>query len=175
MQHLLDELLTLAQSNRDIGDVESTSLTSLVEQCWHNVPTADADLETQSLGAIYADENRLTQLFENLFTNAVEHGSRSVDVTVGMLSDGFYIEDDGQGIAQEIHDTVLEAGFSSDTDGTGFGLSIVRTITEAHGWDLSITESASGGARFEITEVGRGYTPTPHYPATLPSSTRARR
>ena len=37
-------------------------------------------------------------------------------------------------------------------DGRGFGLAIVRTIIEAHGWEIEVTESSSGGARFEIDQ-----------------------
>jgi signal transduction histidine kinase len=37
--------------------------------------------------------------------------------------------------------------------GTGFGLPIVKRVAEAHGWDLLLTESADGGARFEFTNV----------------------
>ncbi|PSP98487.1 hypothetical protein BRC94_08600 [Halobacteriales archaeon QS_5_70_17] len=48
---------------------------------------------------------------------------------------------------------VFEAGYSATQDGTGFGLSVVERICEAHGWDVRATESAAGGARFEITRV----------------------
>ena len=35
-------------------------------------------------------------------------------------------------------------------EGTGFGLAIVRQIVEAHDWSITVTDSESGGARFEI-------------------------
>ncbi|TKX83579.1 HAMP domain-containing histidine kinase, partial [Halorubrum sp. SS5] len=38
-------------------------------------------------------------------------------------------------------------------DGTGFGLSIVAQIADAHGWDVRVTDGADGGARFEVTGV----------------------
>jgi signal transduction histidine kinase len=38
-------------------------------------------------------------------------------------------------------------------DGTGFGLNIVKDIVEAHGWEIEITDSPKGGARFEISCV----------------------
>ena len=92
----------------------------------------------------------------------MEHGSTDrekptdgavVHVRVGGLDDGFFVEDDGPGIPPEDRDIVFERGYSTGTSGTGFGLSIVREIVEAHGWTISATESASGGARFEIHEV----------------------
>lgn len=37
-------------------------------------------------------------------------------------------------------------------DGTGFGLAIVAALVNAHGWDIAVTDSDSGGAWFEVTE-----------------------
>ena len=67
-----------------------------------------------------------------------------------MVDDGgFYVADDGQGIPEANRGTVLEHGVSGK--GTpGLGLSIVRDIVDAHGWELTVTESRDGGARFEI-------------------------
>jgi PAS domain S-box-containing protein len=87
--------------------------------------------------------------------DAVEHGADDVTITVGELTerDGFDIEDDGPGIPPDERETVFEAGYSTSRDGTGFGLSIVKRIVDAHGWEISVTESHNGGARFEITGV----------------------
>ena len=48
---------------------------------------------------------------------------------------------------------MFEAGFSTNPDGTGFGLAIVQQIATAHGWDVRATEGETGGARFEICGV----------------------
>jgi PAS domain S-box-containing protein len=82
-----------------------------------------------------------------------------LDVTVGSLTDadggvrGFYVEDDGVGIAPGKRERVFEAGYSTDDDGTGFGLRIVEDIVRAHGWSIECTASEAGGVRFEITGV----------------------
>lgn len=55
-------------------------------------------------------------------------------IAIGELDDGFYIEDDGPGISAEALDDVFEAGFSTSDEGTGFGLSIVKQVVDAHGW-----------------------------------------
>lgn len=64
---------------------------------------------------------------------------------VGLLEDadgptGFYVEDDGPGIPADKRDRVFEPGYSTDTDGTGYGLAIGMRIAEAHGWRVSATE-----------------------------------
>ena len=87
--------------------------------------------------------------------DAVEHTDSSPTIVVGTLDEepGFYVEDDGPGIPPEKREQVFEVGYSTVDDGTGFGLSIVAEIADAHDWDIRATEGRDGGARFEITGV----------------------
>ena len=80
---------------------------------------------------------------------------RGEDVNVGTVSspDGFYIADEGEGIAEDEREDLSEPGVTRKNGGTGLGLSIVRDIVRAHGWEIGVTESSEGGARFEITNV----------------------
>ncbi|GAB3328174.1 two-component system sensor histidine kinase NtrB [Haloplanus salinarum] len=80
-------------------------------------------------------------------------GAPPVHVAVGPLENGFYVEDDGSGIPTADRDRVFEHGYTTHEDGTGYGLSVVRSIVGAHGWDITVTDAAGGGARFEITAV----------------------
>ena len=155
MEVLIDDLLTLARQGETVTDFESIGLAALVEDCWATVetPAASLEVEIDSETSIRADPSRVKQLFENLIRNAVEHGGSDVTVTVGELSDGFYVEDDGPGIPANNRDTIFEAGYSTATSGTGFGLNIVNQVVSAHGWTTHVTESNDGGARFEITEM----------------------
>jgi signal transduction histidine kinase len=77
----------------------------------------------------------------------------SVTVTVGDLPDGFFVADDGPGIPAEVRDEAFEAGYSTNPEGTGFGLSIVREVADAHGWDVRLVDAEEGGARFEFRGV----------------------
>ena len=158
MEVLIDDLLTLARQGETVTDFELIELARLVENCWATVETTTDSLavEVDHETLIQADTSRLKQVFENLMRNAIEHGGSDITVTVGELDDGFYIEDDGAGISQNERDKIFKAGYSTATSGTGFGLSIVSQIAIAHGWNISVTESEAGGARFEITGVTRG-------------------
>ena len=71
-----------------------------------------------------ANPSWLAQPFENLMRNAIEHTSQYITVTVGEPEDGFYIEDDGSNMPEGIRDDVLEAGYTTTDEGTGFGLPI---------------------------------------------------
>ncbi|OYR85148.1 two-component sensor histidine kinase, partial [Halorubrum distributum] len=62
---------------------------------------------------------------------------------------------DGPGIPAEDRDRVFESGYTTTSDGTGFGLDIVSQIADGHDWAVSVTESADGGARFEFAGVDR--------------------
>jgi two-component system OmpR family sensor kinase len=66
---------------------------------------------------------------------------------------GFYVADDGPGIPPAEREDVFEPGFTTAEDGSGFGLAIVAEIAEAHDWEVTVTESSAGGARFEIADV----------------------
>ena len=156
MRALIDDLLTLAQSEGATTEHETVDFGAVVTDCWANVETGDARLVNQVDGTIRADETRLKQVLENLFSNACEHGGDDVTVTVGQEAAGFYIEDTGPGISPSDREKVFEEGYSSNTDGTGFGLSIVERRVEAHGWTIDLEEASTGGARFVIGGVESG-------------------
>jgi PAS domain S-box-containing protein len=81
-----------------------------------------------------------------------DDGEVAITVEVGRVDGGFYVEDDGVGIPQAEREQVFESGYSGG-GGTGFGLSIVQQIAEAHGWTVSVRDGTDGGARFEIEGV----------------------
>ncbi|MEF8886466.1 MAG: PAS domain-containing sensor histidine kinase [Haloarculaceae archaeon] len=155
METLIEDILTLAREGGGTADTGVVDLGKLARQAWHAVQTHGAALITPGEAIVRADPTRLQELLENLFTNAVEHGGRDVTVRVGMLADGsgFYVEDDGAGLPEADPDQVFEPGYSTAENGTGFGLSIVREVADAHGWTVRATSGADGGARFEVTGV----------------------
>ena len=153
MRTLIEELLSLAREGDAVTDFDPVALDSLVGECWASVETGAATLITDIDHTIRADKSRLKQLFENLIRNAIEHGGEDVTVTVGALDDGFYVEDNGYGIPADEREDVFRAGYSTSEGGTGFGLSIVKQIVEAHDWQISVTDSTTDGARFEILGV----------------------
>lgn len=153
MEHLIRDVLTLARQGNSIDEQEVVDLAALADGCWQTVETAEAAIVVTSTQTVRADRSRLRQLLENLFRNAIDHAGSDVTVTVGALDEGFYVADDGAGIPANKKESVFDAGYTTAPDGTGFGLQIVEQIVEAHGWQITATDSDSGGARFEITGV----------------------
>ena len=154
MDVLIDELLTLAQQGESIDEKEPISVERVAVEAWETAETKQATLDIPEDGDFDADRNRIQQLLENLFRNAVEHGGESVTVTVGAIDgNGFYVEDTGPGIPEGKREEIFEHGFTTSDDGTGFGLTIVDEIVDAHGGTISVVEGRNGGARFEIRDL----------------------
>ena len=152
-QALIDDLLTLAREGNKVTELEPVELAAVADGCWNSVETAQAALEVDQLPVITADRSQVKQLFENLYRNAVEHGGGDVSISVGAIDDGFYVADTGPGIPESEREDIFEAGYSTNDEGTGFGLRIIEEVADAHGWGIAVTESKQGGARFEITGV----------------------
>jgi PAS domain S-box-containing protein len=155
METLIADLLQLAREGDAAQDLEPVRLSTAVERSQETVETGDATVVIGADARLRADVGRLHQLLENLLANAVEHGGEDPEVRVGELPEdaGFYVADDGPGVPADRRDRVFDAGYSTSESGTGFGLSIVEEIAEAHDWEIRVTDSADGGARFEITGV----------------------
>lgn len=178
IEEYLSDMVYLTHAGRQPESLQEIEVASVAETAWRHVWSPHAELTVETETTVRGDPNRLQQLFENLFRNAVEHASstetgtdpavqggpatgsnsdfstsetrRGLQIVVGSLSDGFYVEDDGPGIPATEQEHVFEKGYSSTESGTGLGLRIVRQITEAHGWSVRATEGSTGGARFEV-------------------------
>ena len=151
MGTLIDDLLAIAQEGTEAMEFEHVPVEEVAREAWGTVETGGASLVVEADRRIEADRDQLRQLFENLFRNSVEHAGPDCTVTVGALPEGFYVADDGPGIPESEREQVFEPGYSTGSEGTGFGLNIVRSVADAHGWTVTAGESDDGGARFEIT------------------------
>jgi len=157
IETLIEGVLTLARQGQTVGATDRIDLSEAVSRAARMVDGLD---EVTVLGdpTVVADHERLCTLLENLFRNAVEHGGEDVTVTVGRCedgTDGFYVADDGPGFDDDAG-SAFERGYSSTETGTGFGLNIVRSIAEAHGWSVTAGESEVGGARIDVRDVEMG-------------------
>ncbi|AUG47028.1 hybrid sensor histidine kinase/response regulator [Haloarcula taiwanensis] len=151
---IIEDVLTLARQGQTVSDPQETELSTLASTAWTWIEAEQASMSVESSTELNADSGRVQDMLANLFRNAIEHNDGDVEIEVGLLGsdDGFYIADNGEGVEGDAED-VFEMGYSSTEDGTGFGLAIVEQVAEAHGWEVSLTESDSGGARFEVAGV----------------------
>ena len=106
---------------------------------------------------VLADKIQIQQVLINLIRNAVEAMENAPvrELVVGsrLRDDGrvvISIADSGPGIAPAITEQLFHAFVSTKGSGMGLGLSICRTIVEAHGGRIRSVPSEMGGAKFEI-------------------------
>lgn len=88
MDALIRDLLALARQGRSVEDPVETDLEVIVEKAWGTVGVeADAELKIHgTLPRIECDRRRLRQVFENLFRNSIEHGSKGEPSTLQLQS-----------------------------------------------------------------------------------------
>jgi PAS domain S-box-containing protein len=168
MDAIISDMLTMAEQGSRVAEPQSVDLETVARAAWEMAGDDDATLRIVDAPTVRADESRLQQLLENLFQNSIQHTDPGVTVSVGIsggeedgsvgeTDDGsvdgtddtgsvvdLYVEDDGPGIPEEERERVFESGYSTDREGSGFGLAIVEQIAKAHGWSVTITGPDDG-------------------------------
>lgn len=155
MEEMIDELLSLARRGQTLDEVKPANLEDLVEEAWEQVAPTTASLEQAGVDrTVLGKPGPLTEVFKNLFENAIEHVGADVTVWVESTDGKISVEDDGPGIPPEEFDDVFESGYTTAENGTGLGLTIVDRIVSAHGWEITVEETAGeSGVRFVIDGV----------------------
>jgi two-component system, LuxR family, sensor kinase FixL len=103
---------------------------------------------------------QIQQVLINLMRNALEAMEdapvRSLSVTTSLVDDATVqvsVADTGRGIAPEVRENLFQAFNTSKESGMGLGLSICRTIVEAHGGRIRAIDRREGGTEFQFTLV----------------------
>lgn len=173
-QHLLDRSVAaghrLDQLLRDLLDVQRieagvlepdlqpVELDRLVRDSVAAIDTSgrSVTLELDPVEAV-VEAAKVDRVVTNLVRNALMHTPADANVWVRLTAaDGvarLVVEDDGEGIADDIRDGLFEAFRRHDggiADGVGLGLHLVRRFTELHGGEVRAAERTGGGARFEV-------------------------
>jgi PAS domain S-box-containing protein len=112
----------------------------------------------EDLPPIHADRIQMQQVIINLLVNAAqamaEHGSpqRTIDLRAFAHGEHIAIEvvDTGPGFAQEQAGQLFNAFYTTKAGGMGIGLSVSKTIVEAHGGTITATSQAGQGASFHV-------------------------
>ena len=112
-------------------------------------------------GELFADPDRIVQVFMNLLENALGHTPPGKTVRVLLLEEQnqvrFAVQDEGEGIPKEALPFIFDRFFrvnkarSRKDGGMGLGLSIVRQIVEAHGGTIKVESDMGKGTTFWIT------------------------
>lgn len=160
LERLVNGMLVLAKADESslAGSARTVDLDDLVLGEARRLRThAHLTVEAGGVGParVLGDEGLLDQIVRNLVDNAARHARSRVALS---LTDDvlFAVDDDGAGVPDADRDQVferfvrLDEGRAQDSGGSGLGLAIVRELVRAHGGSVTVTNSALGGARFEV-------------------------
>ncbi|MGQ0720640.1 MAG: PAS domain-containing sensor histidine kinase [Candidatus Eiseniibacteriota bacterium] len=112
------------------------------------------ELELDPEGEVVADRLQIQQVVVNLLRNSYEAsldappGERLVTVRTRSRDDGVEIafEDRGAGVPADVGERIFEAFYTSKRDGLGMGLTISRSIVDAHGGRLAVASNPGRGS-----------------------------
>ena len=161
---LLSDALKLGKAELHLGRI---SLASVVRasaiEAEKSAHAAGLDFEVtigKAILEVQGDSERLSQVIDNVFNNAIKFTPRGGKITGYVQREGrdavVRISDTGRGIPPEELDDVFTKFFRSPgvqidaIPGTGLGLAISKTIIEAHGGTISVTSTVGVGTTLEI-------------------------
>jgi PAS domain S-box-containing protein len=142
------------------SDPEPVALTPVLTRQIDAVRSSDRSVSVTRVGKsdekpVLADE-MLKSVFRNLLRNAVVHNdsdSPSIRVSTDALPGRVRVAvaDNGPGVPDELKRTVFDEGTQGiDSEGTGLGLYLVKTLVDRYGGAVWVEDSESGGARFVV-------------------------
>jgi PAS domain S-box-containing protein len=143
----------------DINDVLKEAI-ALVEREMDGHQVLSRIELAPALPMILGDRVQLQQVIINLVMNGVEAmqsvWDRPRELVIGSRQDETHqvlvtVTDSGVGISAEDADRLFNAFFTTKSGGMGMGLSICRSIVEAHGGRMSVANNVGPGARFQFT------------------------
>lgn len=164
MDKIITDLLTLAKCSKEKLHPVSIDLNELVKNVWDKISFATphkAKLIVLMLPEIAGDVSMIEQVLINLLGNAVKYSSKKKEPQVVMGYEAtadtltFHIKDNGAGFDMNNYDKLFGAfqrlHGSSDFEGNGIGLSIVKRIIEKHNGKVWAESKVDEGATFYFT------------------------
>ncbi len=165
MHVLIKELLALSRAGREKMNSEWLSLSDCVEAALKNLELTIAEndvliIRDDSLPKLNGDKMMLTQLYQNLISNAIKFVQKQQPIiTITCTNEGaktvLGVKDNGIGVKLEYSEQIF-APFKrlhgkGDFKGSGIGLSICKKMVERHGGMIWVDSNGRDGAHFKFT------------------------
>lgn len=168
--NIIDDLLDISQIENgrikyrmellDLHDLIYSTANSMKEQFEKKGMELKIDIP-QNLAKIYADHDKLIQVFDNLLINALKftpHGG-IIEVRTYEYEKNIeiHIKDNGMGIPSDRIDKIFDKFYQIDStstrqfSGSGLGLAIVKAIIEGHGGTIRVESTYGEGSTFILT------------------------
>ncbi len=167
MQQLIKDLLTYSRVGRTGKEFAPTDCNKVLAEVCANLRVAIeescANITSDPLPTVTANETELIQLLQNLIGNAVKfRAERPMEIHVGVQRDGdswlFTVRDNGIGIdpkyAERIFLIFQRLHGRGKYPGTGIGLAVCKKIVERHGGRIWVESVPEQGSTFSFTLPG---------------------
>jgi len=167
MQELIADLLAFSRIGKNTVDLAEVDMNNLVSATWislNSSPENIPEFRTKPLPSIMADKPLITQVMVNLLSNAIKYSAKTGKpvVEVGALEGDqhttIYVKDNGVGFDMAHYDKLF-AVFqrlhnSSEFEGTGVGLAIVKRIIDKHNGRVWAESEPGKGSTFYFSLPG---------------------
>ncbi|HRG51274.1 MAG TPA: ATP-binding protein [Bacteroidia bacterium] len=163
MKNLINGLLEFSRLN-NITDVKkmntNATLTSVIDGLEFYIKESHAEIKSDDLPELVADQTLISKLFQHLLSNAIKFRTETppkIKVSVEKLDSAykFSVSDNGIGIQKEYFDKIFiifqRLHAKNKYPGTGIGLALCKKIVEQHGGTLWVESEPNQGATFYFT------------------------
>jgi signal transduction histidine kinase len=162
MSNHIDNILRYSELGRKEGKCESVNLNRLIEEIIRDIaPPENITITINSeLPTISGDKARMTQVFQNLLTNAIKYMDKPQgQITIDYMEEGnfwkFSVADNGPGIKRKYFDRIFKIFQTlaprDEVESTGIGLSIVKKIVELYHGKVWVESKVGEGTTFFFT------------------------
>jgi len=166
MYDLLNGLLAYSRINTRGKVFSNVNINIVLENVTKNlsliIRDTNATIKTDKLPVVFADENQMIHLFQNLIANSIKFsiGTPEIYISVKQVSDYFVfsVKDNGIGIESRYFDRIFQIFQrlmpKEQYDGTGIGLAICKRIVEHHEGKIWVESVPGKGSTFFFTIPG---------------------
>jgi two-component system, OmpR family, phosphate regulon sensor histidine kinase PhoR len=167
---LVQDLISISQYEKGVVKMAKRNfdavqlMQEVFEQLEQKAASRDITLHLKSTPeqqvVLFADPNRMRQVFINLIDNAIKYGRKGGNIWVifeeGKRKFTITVKDDGKGIAQEHINRIFERFYridksrARDTSSTGLGLAICKHIVEAHKSFIAVKSEVNKGTTLQF-------------------------
>ena len=169
MINIVEDLEVISRLETDDNELEfeNFNIVQIINEAFDQLELKASEMNIQlelanesSSPIVYADKNKIQQVFMNLISNSIKYGKKGGKTTVRLfdMTDKTLIEiaDDGIGIDEDSLNRLFERFYRVDKNrsreigGTGLGLAIVKHIIEAHQQTINVRSTVNVGSTFSF-------------------------
>ena len=165
MKQLIDDLLEYSRVNSQAKEFENVDLEKVLDNVLSNLSISiveyNVTITHDPLPTVFADQNQMLQVFQNLITNAIKfHGQNPPKINISVQKDEkefiFSLSDNGIGIDPKHQKQIFEVfkrlhHNREEYPGSGIGLSITQKIINHHGGRIWVESEPGKGSTFYFT------------------------